>query len=46
MKPVCARTFLTYEPLCCLEVSDAGALVFGVVGTLPGVSQHLRKSNF
>lgn len=33
-----ALTFLPYEPLCGLQVSDAGAFVFGVVGTLSGVS--------
>ena len=39
-------TFLSYEPFCGLEVPYAGALVFGVVGTFPGVSEHLRKGNF
>lgn len=40
------RTFLADEPLCCLQVPDAGALVFGVVGTLPGVPQDLGEGHF
>lgn len=45
-KVTCWRTFLPDEPLCWLQVSDAGALIFGVVGTLPGVPQHLGEGHF
>lgn len=39
-------TFLPYEPLRWLQVPDAGALIFGVIGTLPGVPQDLGEGHF